>query len=87
MRTTLRLRKLEKATKIVEMLQKAYNNAEDARCNLHHFDNFPNQPRFYYTTREELSEKRIHWMNVAQRLEQYYDNTMEGIFETCVYVQ
>jgi len=88
MRTTLRLKKLEKATKIVELLQRAYNNAEEARSDLAIYDH--GDPRSFFRlfrTREEISERRIHWLNVAQRLEQYYDRTMEGIFETCVYVK
>jgi hypothetical protein len=82
MRTISRLQKLEKATKIVTLLQRAYANAEEARIKLHTYDNTKDYlaPIRLWNTREELSENRIHWMLVAQRLEQYYDNTMNGFF-------
>lgn len=80
MRTTIRIKKLEKLTGIVELLQRAYNHAEEARCDLYHFDNYPRHNRFLFVNREQLSDRRIHWLNVAQRLEQYYDNTAKGLF-------
>lgn len=83
MRTTLVLRKLEKAIAIVELIQKANNNAEQARSDLHHWDHSPHQYTSIrlFNTREELSDRRIHWLNVAQRLEGYYERTIEGIFQ------
>ena len=83
MRTTLRLKKLEKLSGIVELLQRAYNNAEAARSDLYLYDHAPSiyAPIRLFNTREKLSERRIHWLTVAQRLEQYYDNTAQGLFD------
>ena len=81
MRTTLRLHKLEKATKIVELLQRAYNNAESARSDMHHFThgNVRNPIRLFQTY-EDISNRHIWWLTVAARLEQYYINTTKDLF-------
>lgn len=82
MKTTLRLRQLDKAIKIVDMLQRCYKYAEQSRSDLYHYDNSPNpyHPIKLFNTREKLSNQRIHWLTVAQRLEQYYTNTVANLW-------
>lgn len=82
MRTTLRFKQLDKAIKIVDMLQEAYKRAEQSRSDLYHYDNSPNpyHPIKLYNTREQISERRIHWLTIAQRLEAYYTNTIQNLW-------
>jgi hypothetical protein len=81
--TSTRIKQLEKATKIVDMLQEAYENAEQARLDLQTWDNTPSPfaPIKLFNDRHKLVERKIHWMNVAQRLEGYYAATMKKFMD------